>query len=376
MRITEVLLQGFRNLSQLHLTPSAGINVICGSNAQGKTNFLESLYFCAVGRSMRGKADQQLIAFDSAESHIRLSVRRSEASGRTDRIDVHLKRDTQTGHGHGKGVAVNGLPLRRLGELFGTLYAVVFSPEDLSLVKAGPGERRRFLDIELCQLSRVYYYDLQQYTRILRQRNNLLKDIQKKPQLEDTLFVWDEQLSDYGERLIAARKHFLARMDEIAADKLLRLTGGQDSLKTVYHPNCVEGAFAERLRRNRSRDILLGSTQTGPHKDDILFSVNGRDVKVFGSQGQQRTAALAARLAEIELIRAETGEDPVLLLDDVFSELDAHRQKFLLETIEKENLQAFLTCTGIEDALRRYISRDNLFHVKQGQISREEDVLK
>jgi len=365
MRITEVSLQGFRNISQLHLVPSDGINIICGSNAQGKTNFLESLYFCAVARSMRGKSDQQLIAFDRAESHIRLSVRRSQ---RIDRIDVHLKREEKTGRGHGKGVAVNGVPLRRLGELFGTLYAVVFSPEDLSLVKDGPAERRRFLDMELCQMSRVYYYDLQQYTRILRQRNNLLKGIQKKPALEETLFVWDGQLADYGERIIAARARFLERMDGLAAEKLRQLTGGQDSLKTAYHPNCAAGLLAERLLKNRERDIYMGSTQCGPHKDDILFSIDGREVKAYGSQGQQRTVALAARLAEIELIRAETGEEPVLLLDDVFSELDERRQKFLLESIEQEGLQAFLTCTGIEDSLRRYVDGGNLFYVEDGRI--------
>jgi DNA replication and repair protein RecF len=365
MRITEVSLQGFRNISQLHLIPSDGINIICGSNAQGKTNFLESLYFCAVARSMRGKSDQQLIAFDSAESHIRLSVRRSQ---RIDRIDVHLKREEKAGRGHGKGVAVNGVPLRRLGELFGTLYAVVFSPEDLSLVKDGPAERRRFLDMELCQLSRVYFYDLQQYTRILRQRNNLLKGIQKKPALEETLFVWDGQLVDYGERIIAARARFLERMDGIAAEKLRQLTGGQDSLKTAYHPNCALGLMAERLQKNKERDIFMGSTQCGPHKDDILFTIDGREVKAYGSQGQQRTVALAARLAEIELIRAETGEEPVLLLDDVFSELDERRQKFLLESIGQEGLQAFLTCTGIEDSLRRYVDEGNLFYVENGKI--------
>lgn len=358
MYITEVSLQNFRNLAQLKIEPSEGINVIYGSNAQGKTNFLESLYFCAMGRSLRGKSDQQLIRFEEEESHIRMLVQRKQ---RYDRIDVHLKKDEK------KGVAVNGLPVRKLGDLFGTLYAVIFSPEDLSLVKDGPGERRRFLDMELCQLSKVYYYDLQQYYRILKQRNNLLKEIQKKPQLQETLFVWDDQLAEYGERIIAARKRFLIRLDEIAAEKLSQLTGGRDHLQTIYKPNCEEGMLAEKLRKNIDRDIYFGSTQSGPHKDDILFSIDGREVKVYGSQGQQRTTALAARLAEIDLIREETGEEPVLLLDDVFSELDENRQKFLLQSIE--GLQAFVTCTGIEDSVRKYISKDNLFYVENGVIT-------
>lgn len=357
MYITEVSLQGFRNLEQLNMEPSRGINVIYGSNAQGKTNFLESLYFCAMGRSMRSKSDQQLIKFGAEESHIRMLVQRKN---RYDRIDVHLKREEK------KGIAVNGLPVRKLGDLFGTLYAVIFSPEDLSLVKDGPGERRRFLDMELCQLSKVYYYDLQQYYRILKQRNNLLKEIQKKPSLTETLFVWDDQMAEYGERIISARNRFLLRLDEIAAEKLSQLTGGMDTLKTVYHPNCESGQLMEKLRRNQERDIYFGATQSGPHKDDILFSIDGREVKVYGSQGQQRTTALAARLAEIDLIREETGEKPVLLLDDVFSELDEQRQKFLLESIG--GLQAFLTCTGIEDSVKKYISRDNLFYVENGNM--------
>ncbi len=361
MHITEVSLQNFRNLAQLNIEPSRGINVIYGSNAQGKTNFLESLYFCAMGRSLRGKSDQQLIRFDAEESHIRLYVQRSNRRDHN-RIDVHLKQNEK------KGIAVNGLPVRKLGDLFGTLYAVIFSPEDLSLVKDGPGERRRFLDMELCQLSKVYYYDLQQYYRILKQRNNLLKEIQKKPALQETLFVWDDQLAEYGERIIAARKRFLQRLDVIAAEKLSQLTGGKDSLQTTYKPNCEEGLLAEKLRKNIERDIYFGSTQSGPHKDDILFSIDGREVKVYGSQGQQRTTALAARLAEIELIREETGEEPVLLLDDVFSELDESRQKYLLKSIE--GLQAFVTCTGIEDSVKKYISKDNLFYVENGVITK------
>ena len=357
MYITEVSLQNFRNLAQLKIEPSEGINVIYGSNAQGKTNFLESLYFCAMGRSLRGKSDQQLIRFDAEESHIRMMVQRKNLY---DRIDVHLKKEEK------KGIAVNGLPVRKMGDLFGTLYAVIFSPEDLSLVKDGPAERRRFLDMELCQLSKVYYYDLQQYYRILKQRNNLLKEISKNPKMQETLFVWDDQIAAYGERIIAARKRFLIRPDEIASEKLSQLTGGKDHLQTIYKPNCESGMLAEKLQKNLERDITFGATQSGPHKDDILFSIDGREVKVYGSQGQQRTTALAARLAEIDLIREETGEEPVLLLDDVFSELDENRQKYLLQSIE--GLQAFVTCTGIEDSVKKYISKDNLFYVENGVI--------
>ena len=362
MYIKNVSLTGFRNLSKLYMEPSAQINVIYGSNAQGKTNFLEALYFCAMGRSMRGKQDKQLIAFEETESHIRMEVQRRHGG---DRIDVHLKREEK------KGIAVNGIPVRKLGELFGTLYAVVFSPENLAIVKEGPGERRRFMDMELCQLSRVYYYDLQQYYRVLKQRNDLLKEIQKTPALADTLFVWDAQLADYGERLIRARRSFLEQLNGTAAEKLERLTGGTDRLTTAYRPNCEEGQLAERLEKHRERDIFFKSTQSGPHKDDISFTIDGREVKVYGSQGQQRSVALAVRLAEIDLIYAETGETPVLLLDDVFSELDENRQRFLLESID--GLQAFITCTGIEDSVRKYIRKDNLFRVEKGELFPERE---
>ncbi len=360
MQIKEVSLQQFRNLSKLHITPAAGINVFYGDNAQGKTNFLEALYFCALGRSLRGKNEQQLIAFDAQESHIRMEVTRKN---RSDRIDVHLKREEK------KGIAVNGLPVKKMGDLFGTLYAVIFSPEDLSLVKDGPAERRRFLDMELCQISHVYYYDLQQYCRILKQRNHLLKEIRQKPRLADTLSVWDTQLIAYGKKIMTARTKFLTRLDDIASKKQKDLTGGKDCLKTEYKPNCEQIHFAERLEKSLERDILTGSTQIGPHKDDISFFVNGKDVKQFGSQGQQRTTVLSARLAEIELIQEETGEKPVLLLDDVLSELDESRQQYLMQSIE--GLQAFLTCTGIEDAVKGYLQKENLFFVQNGQITKK-----
>ncbi len=359
MYIQRVSLVGFRNLEQMNMELKNGINIFSGDNAQGKTNFLEALYLCATGRSPRTRNDSQLVRFGEKESHIQVFVQKEN---RTDRIDVHLKRDEK------KGVAVNGIPMRKLGDLFGTLYVVIFSPEDLSLIKNGPAERRRFLDLELCQLSNVYYYNLQQYYRILRQRNFLLKEIQKKPSLQDTLFVWDDQLIQFAARMIAARREFLEKLNKISSEKELRLTGGKDRLKIEYKPNCEEMFLEERLKKNIRRDIFAGVTQTGPHKDDILFSINGNDVKIFGSQGQQRTTALATRLAEIELIREETGQQPILLLDDVLSELDESRQNYLMESIR--GMQTILTCTGIEDAIKKYISDGFVFQVENGTIKR------
>lgn len=357
MYIQKASLRGFRNLQNLDIELKNGLNLFYGSNAQGKTNFLESLYLCATGRSQRTRNDAQMVRFHEQESHIRIFVQKENF---TDRIDVHLRRDEK------KGIAVNGLPIKKLGELFGTLQVVIFSPEDLNLIKGGPSERRRFIDMELCQLSRIYYYDLQQYHRILRQRNNLLKEIQKKPSLKDTLFPWDEQLFEFGRRIIIARRNFLRKLNVISSEKQLSLTGGTENLEITYKPNCSEDLFYEKLEKNRHRDIVFGATQSGPHKDDIGFFIHGNDVKIYGSQGQQRVTALAARLAEIDLIQEETGQKPVLLLDDVLSELDEHRQNFLLESIS--GIQSILTCTGIEDSIKKYMKEDSIFYVEEGQI--------
>lgn len=357
MYIQKVSLTGYRNLKDTTLMLNNGINIFYGANAQGKTNFLESLYLCASGRSLRTRNDSQLIEFEATESHIQVLVQKSK---NIDRIDIHLKKEGK------KGIAVNGIPLKKLGELFGTCHAVIFSPEDLNLIKEGPVARRRFMDMEICQMNMVYYYHLQKYYRILKQRNNLLKEIQKKPSLKETLFLWDEQLIDTAKRIIGVRSDFLDKLNKISSKKQNELTGDKDALEIIYKPNCTENQLQQKLKKNQQRDILLGTTQVGPHKDDILFLVNGKDVKQYGSQGQQRTTALATKLAEIVLIEQETGQRPILLLDDVLSELDKNRQNFLLESIGQ--LQMILTCTGIEDSIREYVKEAYLFCVENGTI--------
>lgn len=360
MYIKQASLRGFRNLEQLDMELKNGLNIFYGNNAQGKTNFLESLYVCAMGRSQRTRMDEQMVGFKEMESHIRLMIQKEYY---VDRIDVHLKRQEK------KGIAINGIPIRKSGELFGTLQVVIFSPEDLNLIKGGPSERRRFMDMEICQLSRIYYYDLQQYYRSLKQRNHLLKQIQNKPSLEDTLYPWDEQLAEFGGRIIRARREFLRKLNDISSKKQLSLTGGLDDLQIEYKPNCPEDIFFEKLRKNTKRDIVFGATQNGPHKDDMGFMIHGNDVKTYGSQGQQRITALSAKLAEIDLIEEETGQKPVLLLDDVLSELDEKRQNYLMEGIS--GMQSILTCTGIEDSVKKYVKDAFLFYVENGKIQRK-----
>jgi len=276
------------------------------------------------------------------------------------RIDVHLCRDGK------KRAAVNHAPVRKLGDLFGNLLTVVFSPEDLKLIKSGPGERRRFMDIELCELNRVYYYDLQQYYRALKQRNNLLREIRKHSAAADTLPVWDRQLADYGQKISKRRGAFLELLNPIASEIHARITSQKESLKISYDPNAPASSLEDLLAQNRGKDIAQGSTSVGIHRDDLIFSVNGVDCRTYGSQGQQRTASLSAKLAEVRFIREHKNHDPVLLLDDVLSELDRDRQRFLLESME--HIQIIMTCTGVEDILRNTPAGSKIMRVSGGRI--------
>lgn len=356
MYIRELSLLNFRNIDGADISFGKNINILYGDNAQGKTNLLEAIYICSTGRSQKTNIEGQLVKFGYDESHIRAFVCKELS---TDRIDVHIKKDNK------KGMAVNGLTVRKMSEFFGNLYSVIFSPEDLRIVKGGPSERRKFIDMELCQLSKIYCHNLQQYYKVLKQRNNLLKNIHKNKDLADTISVWDEQLITYGERIIEKRKEFIYKLNDISKNIHGEITGGKETLSVEYKPNVDKKFFFDKLINNREKDKVLGITSCGPHKDDMLFYINGNDTKFYGSQGQQRTASLSAKLAEVSLIESETGNSPVLLLDDVLSELDESRQIYLMDNIGK--LQTFITCTGIEDSIGKYVKDSTVFNVKNGE---------
>ena len=357
MYIKNISLQYFRNYENLNMEFSPKLNILYGDNAQGKTNVLEAVYMSAMGRSQRTSKDKEIIKLDKEEAHIQVFV--VEDNGESEnRIDVHLKKNGK------KGIAVNSVVVKKLGELFGRIYIVIFSPEDLQLIKSGPSERRKFVDMELCQLNKIYYYDLQQYYKILKQRNNLLKTIQKTPNLKDTLFVWDSQLITYAKKIIASRKAFIEKVRKIASGIHFNITGGAEKLDIEYTPNANEDEMELKLKKHLEKDIFFGNTSVGPHKDDLNFYINGNDVKVYGSQGQQRTAALSAKLAEIELIKEEKAVNPILLLDDVLSELDENRQMYLLDNIS--DIQTILTCTGIEDSIKKYADKAKIYNIRQG----------
>mgnify|MGYP005950213667 CR=1 FL=1 len=336
------------------------INIIYGDNAQGKTNILEALYVCATSRSHKGSKDREMIRMGSDEAHIKLNVKKN---GLPYRIDMHLKKNKS------KGIAVNGIPIKRAVELFGILNIVFFSPEDLNIIKNGPAERRRFLDSELCQLDRIYLADLTNYNKILAQRNKLLKDMIYRPSLSDTLPVWDMQLIETGKKIIRRRKQFVDELREIVSDIHYRISGGKEELFLKYEPNIDDIFFEDELSRAKEKDKKLCQTSVGPHRDDLLFSIGDVDIRKYGSQGQQRTAALSLKLAEIELVKKIKKEYPILLLDDVLSELDGKRQDHLLASIR--HIQTIITCTGLDDFISHSFQIDKTFRVVSGTVTCE-----
>jgi len=358
MTIKNLSATGYRNLKISRQELSSGINILYGNNAQGKTNFLESIYFCAFGRSLRARADGELIQWNESTSHIRIE---------TERLGVPYTLDAML-ENHGKktvkSISMDRIPIRHMKDLFGRLLVVMFSPEDLRLIKAGPSERRRFMDMEICQLSPVYYSDLKEYHRALKQRNVLLKTLKTKPD-QDTLEIWDEQLVKYGKRIIKTRQGFIKKITATASEIHKNITQGAEELNLVYKPGINPETYAETLKKCHDKDIYRGTTSEGIHTDDVDFTINGISVRHYGSQGQQRTAALSAKLAEISIIKQTTNEQPILLLDDVLSELDAHRQKFLLNQIN--DLQTIITCTGVEDVLKT-TNNAHVLRVEKGAI--------
>lgn len=350
-------LKNFRNYSNLTIELSEKTNILYGKNAQGKTNILESIYMCSTTKSHRGNKDKEIIKFNENEAHIKIILEKNKINHR---IDFHLKKDKT------KGIAINGFPIKRHEEIFGLLNVVLFSPEDLDIIKRGPKARRKFLDIELCQINKIYLYNLSNYNKIIMQRNNLLKQINKKRELIDTLDIWDEKLLDHGKTIIKLREEFISNLNEIVKKVHSKLTNKKEELNIYYNKNVKEEDFNKRLKDNREKDIYIGSTSYGPHKDDISFIINDIDIKIYGSQGQQRTVALSLKLAEIELVKKIIKDKPILLLDDVLSELDRSRQEDLLNNIGE--IQTILTCTGLEEFISNRFEYNKIFHIVEGKI--------
>ncbi|OON99112.1 MAG: DNA replication protein RecF [Epulopiscium sp. Nele67-Bin004] len=355
MYIQNVNIQNFRNYENINLELSKGINILTGDNAQGKTNLLEAIYICSTARSHRTNHEKQVIRWEQQGAYVSLDIKKNFLE---DQINFCITNK-------GKSVAINKIPITKLDELFGVLNTVIFSPEDLQLIKKSPKERRRFIDIEMCQVDKVYYYLLRQYYKVLKQRNNYLK--QNFGKIDNNMLdTWDLQLEKFAVELIKKRKLFIHTLNNIASKIHYDLSNKTEHLEIIYDYSVDDKEFLEKLSRARRRDLATQTTYVGPHKDDLKFVINGVDAKLYASQGQQRSIVLSIKLSEVELIRETKQESPVLLLDDVLSELDIYRQEYLL-TYTKD-IQTIITCTGIEQSVWKSLEIGKLYRVIDGTI--------
>jgi len=360
MIIKSIELADFRNYDSLSLQFDKGTNILYGDNAQGKTNILEAIYLSATTKSHKGSKDKDIINFAKEEAHIRSYI---EKEGVEFKIDMHLRKNKT------KGIAINNQKIKKAAELLGLLNVVFFSPEDLSIIKNGPAERRRFVDMELCQLDNFYLYNLNHYNQIVNQRNKLLKDMVFQPELRETLNIWDSQLISYGSKIIERRKLFVEQLNEIIYEIHKKLSGDKEELYIQYEPDVLIESYETKMRISQEKDIKLKQTSVGPHRDDFCFKVGDIDIRKFGSQGQQRTAALSLKLSEIELVKKITKDIPVLLLDDVLSELDSNRQNYLLNSIG--DIQTIITCTGLDEFINNRFEINKIYKVSNGVVTSE-----
>lgn len=372
MRLDKLYLKNYRNYQELQINFSKNLIIFLGENAQGKTNLLESIYVLAMTRSHRTSSEQELIGWNDDQALIQGEIIKGTA-----KIPLEILLSKK-----GRKTKINHIEQKKLSSYVGQLNVILFAPEDLSLVKGSPQIRRKFLDMELGQINPIYLYDLVQYQGILKQRNQYLKQLNERKQT-DLLYldILSEQLAEFGSKILKARTQFVQRLEFWANSLHQQITHQKEHLEIEYvtaisslHSQTqeeIQTQFLALLDQNKKKDLFRGTTTIGPHRDDLSFFVNQKNVQIYGSQGQQRTTALSVKLAEIDLIKEETGEYPILLLDDVMSELDDTRQLHLLETIEGK-VQTFLTTTTLDHVKNKMTVEPEIFYVQQGKIEGEE----
>ena len=361
MYIKKIYLKNFRNYKEINIPFQEKINIILGKNGQGKTNLLEGIYILSMGKSFRTNIDTEMISFN--EDHFRVKGE-FDKDGADLKVEMIMKKKE-------KLFSINGVEKKKNADLLENVYTVVFSPEDLKIIKEEPEKRRKFLDRQLFQLKPLYYKELAKYKKVLKNKNSTLKEEFID---EGLLDVWDEYLSDTGAKIMMERRDILLKINEISYDINKNITDGKEKLRVEYEPQVeLKPNYEEQKKEilkaqkdNRTRDMERGTTTAGPHRDDIIISIDGIDSRKFGSQGQQRTAALSLKLAELKIIKEETGEDAILLLDDVLSELDIDRQNFLINSF-KEN-QIFISAAEINENIFNRLSNKNIYNVNNGEI--------
>ena len=371
MLIKELQVINFRNLKYMKAAFDTGIHVIHGGNAQGKTNLLEAIHLLVTGRSFRTTMDREMVPWTRENYEATLIRAQVEKGGFEERFLLSFNSSE-------KHVYVNGNPIPRLGDLLGRINAVLFTPSDLQLVRGAPGLRRRFLDVELSQISRSYLHHLQRYDLALRQRNALLKQHQRRPALGDELVAWDEQIAVHGSELIATRCEMIEHLSTIASGMYGEIATGTEKLTLEYKPNpsrasgdatAIAAQMRAALAASHNDDIRRGATSTGPHRDDFDFLIDGRAARDYGSQGQQRSCVLAMKMAELTLMESSTGEPPILLLDDLMSELDESRKRAFLQSLDSR-IQTFITATE-RDLVTSLVSPRSVWRMEDGHLTEE-----
>ncbi|MEG1964342.1 MAG: DNA replication/repair protein RecF [Clostridia bacterium] len=344
MYIESVFLKNFRNYKEKFLTFDKGLNVIVGNNATGKTNLLESIYLCALGKSPRTTKEKEMILWGQLYTYVKIVLVKKF---RKHNIEIQIDDKGK------KKIIIDGISILKLGEIIGVLNIIFFSPDEMKMIKESPQERRRFIDISLSQQKKSYLYDVLKYNKILAQRNKLLKTAKSQKAILETLPIWDIQLAKVGANIVSERYKFIAKLNTYASVKHALLTEGKEAIKLEYKSQVndtnvldMEKTMLQLYKDSAQKDVELCYTTVGVHRDDMEILVNDMQVRKFGSQGQQRTSTLSLKLAEIEMFEMETKEKPIILLDDVLSELDDCRQQKLLEAT-KDN-QTFLTCTSFD----------------------------
>lgn len=356
MYVKELRLNRFRNYSNETFTFCPGTNIIYGNNAQGKTNALEAVYMFSIGKSFRTQQDRELIHFDENMTKIDIVFDNAQ---RENTIEITVRKDKK------KQIKINGVPISKMGELIGSFAVVLFSPDELNLTKGSPNARRRFLDVAVSQMRPKYYHILRRYNKILEQRNNLIKKLRcsNDESLRDSLLIWNERLVDYGMAVVSYREKFVQSLKTHAKEIHSEISGENFDIqyKTGFSS---KNEFMEKLNNLLNRELEVGFTLYGPHKDDLDIYIDEKDIKTYGSQGQHRSAVLALKLAQADIIYNDTGEYPVLLLDDIMSELDSGRREYLAGKIKDK--QVIITCTDTDDL--KISENSKLIHVDSGRI--------
>jgi len=362
MYIKDIELKDYKNYKELKVSFSDKVNIFLGNNAQGKTNLLESIYLNAMAKSFKTTKDKELIRFGEDFCKIKSTASIDD--------EDHVTEIVITKEGK-KGIKANGVKIRKTSELLERIYIIIFSPEDMKIVKDEPEKRRKFIDRELCLIKPGYYNDLNSYKKVLKQRNTYLKESQIETSILD---IWDYELAKYGSKVISRRKDFIEKINVISHEIHDKISGGKENLELKYEPSVyfeenLEENFYRLLLESRNDDIKNRTTGRGPHKDDMKIAADGIDLRKFGSQGQQRTAALSLKLSEIKIIEEETGEKPVLLLDDVLSELDNDRQTYLINSLGGNQL--FITTTDISGKVAKSLPEGKVFKINAGNVEIE-----